>query len=60
MLQPEEEDVVKRITFEGKQYLKSKKTGIIYNMDQDVIGKWNEKEGKIDFEEEEQEEDYEE
>jgi hypothetical protein len=34
MLQPEEEeeDVVKRITFEGKQYLKSKKTGLIYNM----------------------------
>jgi len=28
----EEEDVVKRITFKGKQYLKSKKTGIIYNM----------------------------
>ena len=45
----EEEDVVKRFEFEGVKYLKSKKTGIIYNMDQDVIGQWNEKTGKIDF-----------
>ena len=59
----EEEDVVKRFEFEGVKYLKSKKTGIIYNMDQDVIGKWNEKTGKIDFEEagsEEEEEEYDE
>ena len=59
----EEEDVVKRFEFEGVKYLKSKKTGIIYNMEQDVIGKWNDKTGKIDFEEagsEEEEEEYEE
>jgi len=45
----EEEDVVKRFEFEGVKYLRSKKTGVIYNMDQDVIGKWNEKTSKIDF-----------
>lgn len=59
----EEPDVVKRFEFEGKKYLKSKKTGIIYNMDQDVIGKWNEDTQKIDFYEdnsdEEEEEGYE-
>ncbi len=58
----EEADVVKKIEFEGKKYLKSKKTGIIYNMDQDVIGKWNESKQRIDFNEtgEESEEDYDE
>ncbi len=57
-----EPDVVKRFEFEGKKYLKSKKTGIIYNMDQDVIGKWNDTSNKIDFSstEEEVEEEYEE
>ena len=62
-VEEQEEDVVKRFEFEGIKYLKSKKTGIIYNMDQDVIGKWNEKTGKIDFEEagsEEEEEEYDE
>ena len=62
-VEEEQEDVVKRFEFEGIKYLKSKKTGIIYNMDQDVIGKWNEKTGKIDFEEagsEEEEEEYDE
>ena len=60
-VEEEEEDVVKRFEFEGVKYLKSKKTGIIYNMDQDVIGKWNEKTNKIDFEEagsEEEEDEY--
>ena len=57
----EEADVVKRIDYEGKKYLKSKKTGIIYNMDQDVVGKWNNETKKIDFmEEEECESEYEE
>jgi hypothetical protein len=59
----EEPDVVKRFEFEGVKYLKSKNTGIIYNMEQDVIGKWNEKTGKIDFEEagsEEEEDEYDE
>ena len=45
----EEADVVKKIMFEGKKYLKSKNTGIIYNMEQDVIGKWNEEKNRIDF-----------
>ena len=59
----EEQDVVKRFEFEGVKYLKSKNTGIIYNLDQDVIGKWNEKTNKIDFEKmdsEEEEDEYEE
>ena len=47
----DEADVVKKITFEGKKYLKSKKTGIVYNMEQDVIGKWNEEKQRIDFDE---------
>ena len=57
-----EPDVVKRFEFEGKKYLKSKKTGIIYNMEQDVIGKWNDTSNKIDFSstDEEVEEEYEE
>ena len=53
----EEADVVKKIIFEGKKYLKSKKTGIVYNMDQDVIGKWNEEKQRIDLNEEEESED---
>ncbi|NBW53344.1 MAG: hypothetical protein EBR39_05410 [Betaproteobacteria bacterium] len=59
-----EPDVVKRFEFDGKKYLKSKKTGIIYNLDQDVIGKWNEETQKIEFyennsdSEEEEEEGY--
>ena len=58
----EEADVVKKIIFEGKKYLKSKKSGIIYNMEQDVIGKWNEEKQRIDFNEEgeESEEEYDE
>jgi hypothetical protein len=59
----DEPDVVKKFEFEGKKYLKSKKTGIIYNMEQDVIGKWNETTNTIDFnpeEDEEEEEEYEE
>jgi hypothetical protein len=57
----EEADVVKKIEFEGKKYLKSKKTGIIYNMEQDVVGKWNEEKNRVDFnvEEEESEDEYE-
>ena len=47
----DEADVVKKITFEGKKYLRSKKSGIVYNMEQDVIGKWNEEKQRIDFNE---------
>ncbi len=68
----EEPDVVKKIEFEGKKYLKSKKTGIIYdyneyvqNQEQVVVGKWNESKNKIEFtkadsDSEEEEEDYDE
>jgi hypothetical protein len=57
----EEADVVNKIEFEGKKYLRSKKTGIIYNMEQDVVGKWNAEKNRVDFnvEEEESEEEYE-
>jgi hypothetical protein len=66
----DEPDVVKKIEFEGKKYLKSKKTGIIYdyieyttNGDQVVVGKWNDNTNKIDFspkDEEEEEDEYDE
>ena len=45
----EDPDVVKKIKFEGATYLKSKKSGIVYNMEQDVIGKWDEATQKIIF-----------
>lgn len=62
----EEPDVVKKIEFEGKKYLKSKKSGVIYdyteyvkNGEQVVVGKWNEEKNKIDFaNKEEEEEEY--
>ena len=68
-IEEEEADIVKKIEFEGKKYLKSKKTGIVYDYkkyveeeEQVVVGKWNEEKSKIDFDEkeEEEEEDYEE
>jgi hypothetical protein len=63
----QEPDVVKKIEVDGKKYLKSKKTGIIYdyteytqNGEQVVVGQWNEKKNAIDFKnEEESEEEYE-
>jgi len=48
----EESDIVKKFEYEGSNYLKSKKSGIIYNLEQEVVGKWNEETQKIDFEEE--------
>jgi hypothetical protein len=52
----QEADVVKKIEFEGKKYLKSKKTGIVYDYDeyvksgdQIVVGKWNDTTNKLDF-----------
>jgi hypothetical protein len=53
----EEVDDVVRIEYKGVKYLKSENTGVIYNMDEDVVGKWNEKTKSIDFEEQEEEED---
>ena len=51
-----EPDVVKKIEFGGKKYLKSKKTGIIYdykqhteNGEQVMVGKWNESKNRVDF-----------
>ena len=54
----EEADVVRKFEHQGKSYYKSKNTGVIYNMDQEVVGKWNEERNDIDFEEEEEEEEY--
>ncbi len=60
----EEQDVVKKIEYNGKKYLKSKKTGIIYDYaklkdegEQVKVGKWNESENKIDFDDDEESED---
>ena len=65
-----EPDVVKKIDFEGKKYLLSKTTGLIYdykeyvtNGEQKVLGHWNETKSKIDFSpdsDEESEEEYDE
>ena len=53
----EETDVVTKVEINGKKYLKSKNSGVIYDIDtQDEIGEWNAKENKIDFYEEEEEE----
>jgi hypothetical protein len=62
----EQPDVVKKIEFEGKKYLKSKNTGIIYDYlkyvkesEQIQVGKWNTQTNKIDFfDDEESEEEY--
>jgi len=58
-VEKEEVDVVRKFDYEGTKYLKSKNTGVVYNMDQELVGKWNEITQKIDFEEydEEEEED---
>ena len=69
----EEPDTVKKITYEGVKYLKSKKSGLIYDYSKyvkeqeiEVIGKWDDKANKIIFnkqddedDEEEEEEEYE-
>ena len=62
-----EADVVKKIEVDGKKYLKSKATGVIYDYEvyvstseQVVVGKWNEASNSIEFEKggEECEEEY--
>ena len=67
----DEAEVVKKIEFAGNKYLKSKKTGIVYDYaeyiktgDQIVVGTWNNETNGIDFkkacdDEEESEEEYE-
>jgi len=61
-----ETEVVKKITYEGNVYLKSKNSGVIYDYnkyvnenEQVVIGKWNETTQKIDMNTEEIEDEYE-
>jgi hypothetical protein len=61
----DEPEVVKKMTYEGKTYLKSKNSGVIYDYDkyvneeqQIVIGKWNETTQKIDMNTEEIEDEY--
>jgi len=60
----EEEDEVVRIVFEGKKYLKSVRCNVIYDMDENPVGKWNTKLNKIEFcddsSDEEESEEYEE
>jgi uncharacterized FlaG/YvyC family protein len=65
-------EVVKKIEFAGNKYLKSKKTGIVYDYaeyvktgDQIVVGQWNNDTNAIDFkkaceDEEESEDEYDE
>ena len=54
-----EEDTVKKVTIDGKKYLKSKKTGVLYDYDkyinegdQIIIGTWNQELNKIDYNDE--------
>ena len=66
----DEPEVVKKIEENGKFYLKSKKSGLIYdyneykkNGEQVLVGKWNDKTNKIDFKastDEESEDEYDE
>ena len=59
----EEEDSVIDIEYEGKKYLKSVISGVVYDMDENEIGKWNGVTNKIDLSDnsdcdEEEEEEY--
>ena len=54
----EEEDECIKISYEGKDYIKSIQTNVVYNMDEEVVGKFNEETKKIDFDEEFKEEEY--
>lgn len=65
----EEPEVVKKITYDDKKYLLSKKSGVVYDyekyvkeQEQVVVGKWNEADQKVEFtakSEEESEDEYE-
>ena len=62
-----EETSVELIIQDGKKYLKSPESGIVYDeSSNEEVGEWNTKENRIDFyeddeeEEEEEEEDYDE
>ena len=52
----EEPEVVKKITYDDKKYLLSKKSGVVYDyekyvkeQEQVVVGKWNEADQKVEF-----------
>ena len=45
----EEEDSVVVFEYKGKKYLKSINDGTVYDMEQNEIGKWNEKQGMIEL-----------
>ena len=52
----EEVDRVKKITYLGTKYLRSKKSGAVYDyLSQLIIGKWNDETESIDFHENEEE-----
>ena len=51
----EVEDHVVKIVVDGTTYLKSTTTGIMYNMEQEEIGKWNQITKSIDMYEEDSE-----
>ena len=51
---------VKKLSYNGVVYLKSKTDGTIYDMQQNEVGKWNDVDGCIDFYEKEDEDDEEE
>ena len=53
-------DVAKKFTHNGVTYLRSSKTGIIYNMSEEVLGEWDGENKCINFYEEEDEEEEEE
>lgn len=67
-VEEEEEEVYRKLVFEGKKYFKSDKTNIVYDYlklkEEDeyvVVGKWSEKENKLIFDDaEESEEEYDE
>jgi len=55
---------VKKFEYKGTKYLRAPSTGIVYNMEQEEVGKWNEEKSEIEFspegeelEEEEEDED---
>jgi len=40
---------VKKFEYKGTKYLRAPSTGVVYNMEQDEVGKWNEETNEIDF-----------
>lgn len=62
--EPEEQEILKSIKYEGKKYLKSKKSGIIYDYNEyvnngelEVLGKWSDEMNKIVFNEDDSDDD---